>query len=174
MYYYRLELWPTEEGLQYYSNYATTNRSNDNAGVDLYSVEDYKVSPEFDERHNLPPKAVHLLDLGTRARLVKATPTDDYHEVEEEVHYYMYPRSSIYKSGVMMANSVGVIDRSYRGVIKAPVTNLNEFTYPNVTKGTRVTQLCAPDLGHIREIKIVTSLPETSRGSGGFGSTGST
>lgn len=174
MSYYRLELCPTEEGLQYYSSYATTNRSNDNAGVDLYSVEDYKVSPEFDERHNLPPKAVHLLDLGTRARLVKISPTDDYHKVEEEVHYYMYPRSSMYKSGIMLTNSVGVIDRSYRGVIKAPVTNLNEHNYPNVTKGTRVTQLCAPDLGHIREIKIVDTLPETSRGSGGFGSTGST
>jgi dUTP pyrophosphatase len=174
MSYYRLELCPTEEGLQYYSSYATTNRSNDNAGVDLYSVEDYKVSPDFDIRHNNPPKAVHLLDLGTRARLVKISPTDDYHEVEEEVHYYMYPRSSMYKSGIMLTNSVGVIDRSYRGVIKAPVTNLNEYTYPNVTKGTRVTQLCSADLGHIREIKIVDTLPETSRGSGGFGSTGST
>ena len=86
----------------------------------------------------------------------------------------MYPRSSMYKSGIMLTNSVGIIDRTYRGVIKAPVTNLNEHTYPNVVKGTRVTQLCAPDLGHIREIKIVNNLLETARGSGGFGSTGST
>jgi len=174
MSYYRLELWPTEEGFQYYSSYATENRSNDNAGVDLYSVEDYIIISEFDVRHNPPPKAVHLLDLGTRARLVKVTPIDDYHNHEEDVHYYMYPRSSMYKSGIMLTNSVGIIDRTYRGVIKAPVTNLNEHTYPNVVKGTRVTQLCAPDLGHIREIKIVNNLLETARGSGGFGSTGST
>ena len=173
MSYYRLELCPTEEGLQYYTSYETHNRSNDNAGVDLYSVEDYKVSSEFDERHNPPPKAIHLLDLGTKARLVKVTPVDDYHHSEEEVHYYMYPRSSMYKSGIMLANSVGIIDRTYRGVIKALVTNLNEHTYPNVVKGTRVTQIVSPDMGHIREIKIVSSLPETSRGSGGFGSTGS-
>ena len=32
MSYYRLELCPTEEGLQYYTSYATTNRSNENAG----------------------------------------------------------------------------------------------------------------------------------------------
>lgn len=165
--YFRLELCPTEEGLQYYKSYATDNRSNDNAGVDLYSVEDYKVSSEFDERHNRPPKAVHLLDLGTKARLVKVTPTG-----EEDVHYYMYPRSSMYKSGIMLANSVGIIDASYRGVIKAVVTNLNEHTYPNVVKGSRVTQIVAPGMGHIREIKIVDSLSETSRGSGGFGSTG--
>ena len=174
MSYYRLELWPTEEGIQFYKDYATEHRSNDNAGVDLYSVEDYKVSSEFDERHNHPPKAVHLLDLGTRARLVKVTPIDDYNDKEEDVHYYMYPRSSMYKSGIMLCNSTGIIDRTYRGVIKAPVTNLNEHTYPSVVKGTRVTQLCAPNLGWIKVIKIVTSLPETSRGDGGFGSTGST
>ena len=168
MSYYRLELWPTEEGLQYYSSYATTERSNDNAGVDLYSVEDYMVSSEFDERHNSPPKAVHMLDLGTRARLVKVFEDG----CEEEVHYYVYPRSSMYKSGIMLANSVGIIDRTYRGVIKALVTNLNEHTYPNVVKGTRVTQIVAPDMGWIKEIRIVDSLSETSRGSGGFGSTG--
>jgi dUTPase len=174
MSYYRLELWPTEEGLKYYQSYATENRSNDNAGVDLYTVEDYKVSSNFDERHNHPPKAVHLLDLGTRARMVKVTPIDDYHFAEKEVHYWLCPRSSIYKSGIMMANSQGVVDSSYRGLLKAPVTNLNEYTYPNVEKGNRLFQIVSPDMGPIREIKIVTSLPETSRGSGGFGSTGST
>jgi deoxyuridine 5'-triphosphate nucleotidohydrolase len=137
-------------------------------------VEDYKLNPSFDERHNPPPNAVHLLDLGTRARLVKVTPIDDYNNHEEDVHYWLAPRSSIYKSGVMMANSVGIIDASFRGTLKAPVTNLNEHTYPNVLKGTRLFQIVAPDMGHIREIKIVTSLPETSRGEGGFGSTGST
>jgi dUTPase len=167
MSYYRLELWPTEQGLQYYSSYATSERSNDNAGVDLYSVEDYKVSSEFDERHNPPPKAVHLLDLGTRARLVRVFSDG----CEEDVHYYMYPRSSMYKSGIMLANSVGIIDRSYRNTLMAPVTNLNEHTYPNVVKGTRITQIIAPDMNWIKEIKIVNSLPETNR-KGGFGSTG--
>ena len=167
MSYYRLELWPTEQGAQYYSSYPTTDRSNDNAGVDLYSVEDYKVSSEFDERHNGPPKAVHLLDLGTRARLVRVFSDG----CEEEVHYYMYPRSSMYKSGIMLANSVGIIDRTYRNTLMAPVTNLNEHTYPNVVKGTRITQIIAPNMEHIREIKIVDSLPETNR-KGGFGSTG--
>jgi len=172
MSYYRLELCPSEEGLQYYKSYETTNRSNENAGVDLYSVEDYKVCKEFDERHNDPPKGVHLLNLGTKARLVRITPTDDYHYAETEVHYWLLPRSSIYKSGIMMANSSGVIDSSYRGTLMAPVTNLNEYTYPNVSKGSRLFQIVAPDMGHICEIKIVSSLPTSIRGAGGFGSTG--
>ena len=167
MSYYRLELWPTEEGYSYYMSYATSERNNDNAGVDLYSVEDYKISSEFDDRYNALSKAVRMLDLGTRARLVKVTG-----EIEEDVHYYVYPRSSMYKSGIMLANSVGIIDRTYRGTLKALVTNLNEHTYPNVLAGTRVVQIVAPDMGWIKEIKIVDNLSETSRGSGGFGSTG--
>lgn len=165
--YYRLELCPNENAVEFYQTYENANRSNENAGVDLYAVEDYIISPNYDERHNPPPAAVHLLDLGTRARLVKVTENS-----EVDVHYWLFPRSSIYRSGVMMANSVGVIDSSYRGTLKAPVTNINENTYPNVRRGTRLFQIVAPDMGHISEIKIVSTLSETSRGSGGFGSTG--
>ena len=165
--YYRLELCPNSNGLEFYQTYETQNRSTENAGVDLYAVENYVISPNYDERHNPPPPAVHLLDLGTRARLVKVTANG-----EVDVHYWLLPRSSIYRSGVMMANSVGIIDSSYRGTLKAPITNINEHTYPNVSRGTRLFQIVAPDMGNISEIKIVSSLPETDRGSGGFGSTG--
>ena len=167
---YILELSPTPEGLEYYKNLGN-KRDNTNAGVDLYCVDDYKVSAEFDARR-YAPSPVKLLNLGTRARMLRVSPLGDYELKEEEVHYYLYPRSSIYKSGVMMVNSVGVIDLSYRGVIMAPITNLNEYTYPNVEKGSRLFQICAPDLGYISEIRIVESLPETVRGEGGFGSTG--
>jgi dUTPase len=167
---YILELCPTPEGAEYYKNLGGV-RTNDNAGVDLYCVEDYKVSAEFDVRRS-PPSPVKLLNLGTRARMLKVVSAGDYEFKEEEVHYFLYPRSSIYKSGVMMANSLGVIDLSYRGILMAPVTNLNEYTYPIVEKGNRLFQICAPDLGNIIEIRIVDNLPETVRGAGGFGSTG--
>ena len=167
---YILELCPTPEGLMYYKSLGGM-RDNNNAGVDLYCVEDYKVSAEFDVRRDAPAP-VKLLNLGTRARMLKVVPAGDYDFKEEEVHYYLYPRSSIYKSGVMMANSVGIIDLSYRGILMAPVTNLNEYTYPNVEKGTRLFQICAPGLQRICEVRIVESLPETVRGEGGFGSTG--
>jgi len=167
---YVLELCPTPEGAIYYKNLGGV-RSNDNAGVDLYCVEDYKVSAEFDVRR-FPPVPVKLLNLGTRARMLKMVQVSDYEYKEEEVHYYLYPRSSIYKSGVLMANSTGIIDRTYRGTLMAPIVNLNEYTYPNVEKGNRLFQICAPDLGHISEIRIVESLSETVRGAGGFGSTG--
>ena len=148
--YYRLELWPTEEGYQYYKDYVTNNRSDDNAGVDLYSVESWNNKEE-------PHK---LLDLGTRARMVRV----DSDGSEHEVHYYVYSRSSIFKSGIMLGNSVGIIDKTYRGNLKAVAVPL--INGPKVEAGTRITQIVAPDMGHIREIKIVSSLSETSRGTG--------
>ena len=154
--YYRLELWPTEEGMKYYKDYATRNRSDDNAGVDLYTVESW----------NNKEEPVKLLDLGTRARMVRVE-TDGS---EHEVHYYVYPRSSIFKSGIMLGNSTGIIDKTYRGNLKAVAVPINH--QPNVVAGTRIVQIVAPHMGWIKEIKLVSSLSETSRGSGGFGSTG--
>ena len=158
--YYRLELWPTEEGYKYYKDYATENRSDDNAGVDLYSVGTWNES--IDNCLSI----VKLLDLGTRARMMRI----DSDGSEHEVHYYIYARSSIYKSGIMLANSTGIIDKTYRGNLKAAAIMIGKWSLVNA--GTRIVQICAPNLGWIKEVRIVNSLNETSRGSGGFGSTG--
>jgi dUTP pyrophosphatase len=85
------------------------------------------------------------------------------------VSYYLYPRSSISKTPFMMANSVGIIDAGYRGNIMAKIRSFgNEFEV--ISEGTKLFQICAPNLGHVK-VEIVDELSETSRGSGGFGST---
>lgn len=69
-----------------------------------------------------------------------------------------------------MANSVGVIDKTYRGELMAPVRSIGpEY---NIECGERYFQIVAPDMGWITEVRIVDSLPETPRGEGGFGSSG--
>jgi dUTP pyrophosphatase len=88
----------------------------------------------------------------------------------EPSHFWLAPRSSIYKTGYMMANSLGVIDSSYRGTLKAPVV-AGAFG-PGFKAGDRHFQILAPDMGWISEVRLVSSLPETLRGEGGFGSTG--
>lgn len=150
----RLEILPTEEGRQYYTDIAL--RPNDNAGFDLYLMDDVQMEA------GKPT----LLKLGCRARLVRLVGSS-----EEEVHFWLAPRSSIWKSGVMMANSIGIIDRTYRGELMAAVVPLDNQA-PLLKKGTRLFQIIAPDMGWIQQVKIVESLPETSRGEGGFGSTG--
>ena len=82
----------------------------------------------------------------------------------------LMPRSSIYKSGIVMANSIGVIDKSYRGELKAPVWSMTANS--QITRGDRLFQIVAPDMGWIRNVRIVDSMPSTERGEGGFGSTG--
>ena len=85
--------------------------------------------------------------------------------------YYMYPRSSISKSPLRLANSVGIIDSGYRGNLIAKVDNICNENYV-VQESTRLMQVCAPDLSPFTSVEIVESLDDTSRGSGGFGSTG--
>lgn len=169
--YYRLELLVEPWAAKYYKN--EVNRSNDNAGYDLY-CETIQVSG-----YN---NASTLINQGVCARMIRIVGEEPYsqghylnataHLPEEEVHYRLVPRSSICKTPLIMSNSEGIIDRTYRGLIKAPVRNLNLTDKYEISEGTRLFQIVAPDLGHIREIRIVESLPETVRGEGGFGSTG--
>ncbi len=84
---------------------------------------------------------------------------------------YIYARSGLsIKHGIMLANGVGVIDSDYRGEIKVGLINLGKEDYV-IKKGDRIAQMVfAPVL--IAETEVVSELPDTERGSGGFGSTG--
>lgn len=84
--------------------------------------------------------------------------------------YYLYPRSSISKTPLSMANSVGIIDWGYRGNIMARVYNNSDQDY-EINSGDRLFQLCHPTLQPLN-IAIVDTLDNTDRSTGGFGSTG--
>ena len=82
--------------------------------------------------------------------------------------FYMYPRSSISNTPLRLANSVGIIDAGYRGVLIGVFDPMENYI---VNKHTRLTQICAPGLVPI-VVEIVNDLgEETARGNGGFGST---
>lgn len=150
------------------------NRSNYEAdsGIDLYVTQDFVFKPG----------ETILVNLGVKTRLVYDTNTT--------MPYYLYPRSSIYKTPLRLANSVGIIDKDYRGNICAALTyvptqevmeyledplgnnarDINCFNY-TLLKGTRIVQICEPTLKPI-SMKLVEELDSTERGDGGFGSTG--
>jgi dUTP pyrophosphatase len=83
--------------------------------------------------------------------------------------YWLLPRSSISKTPLRLANSVGLIDAGYRGPIMAAC----DGNY-NVAENERLFQLASPDLLPWDEVRIVSEIPggPTVRGEGGFGSTG--
>ncbi|MEE8335051.1 MAG: dUTP diphosphatase [Candidatus Neomarinimicrobiota bacterium] len=84
--------------------------------------------------------------------------------------FLLLPRSSISKTPLRLSNSIGLIDGGYRGEIIAAVDNIKTYDY-TVNKGQRLFQLVGMD-GSPVHYEIVDTLSETSRGRGGFGSTG--
>ena len=84
--------------------------------------------------------------------------------------YFLMPRSSLSKTPLRLANSVGLIDASYRGEIMAAVDNIKDFSY-EVEIGQRLFQIVAMD-GSAIHFELGDHLSETTRGADGFGSTG--
>jgi dUTP pyrophosphatase len=89
--------------------------------------------------------------------------------------FYMYPRSSISKTPLMLANHTGIIDSGYRGSLIGAFRLLGEPEMEEyvVAKNTKLVQICHPSLCPIFIIFVDESkLTSTERGKGGFGSTG--
>lgn len=128
------------------------------------------------------------LNLGVRCCMRAAAPASASASASASAPcgFYLYPRSSISKTRMRLANSVGIIDAGYRGDLIAAVDTMGLFgstdiwhvwkeTLSPIKKYDRYFQVCAPDLSpflvHIVDAEHDLSLP-TNRGHGGFGSTG--
>jgi deoxyuridine 5'-triphosphate nucleotidohydrolase len=79
-------------------------------------------------------------------------------------------RSSIIKSGYMLANGIGIIDRSYVGPILVPLIKIDPDA-PDLPLPNRLVQLIPTPIVHGAFIQVE-DFEETARGAGGFGSTG--
>jgi len=71
---------------------------------------------------------------------------------------------------VTLLNSPGTIDADYRGEVKVLLINLGAKP-AHIGRGDRIAQLVVARVEHVR-IELAEDLGSTSRGSGGFGSTG--
>lgn len=155
---YTLNLLPTTpEAAEFYQS---KNLSTDNAGFDLFVPEEVVFAAG--ERK--------LVSMRVKARMDKTVYVDDLAPTVQ-CHYWMPPRSSISKTGLILLNSIGVIDKGYRGELMAFLWNTTDKEV-SVQKGDRLVQIVAPDMGPITKIQIVEELDSTSRGEGGFGSSG--
>jgi len=84
---------------------------------------------------------------------------------------FVQPRSGLaFKHGIMVANSPGLIDAGYRGEVR--VSLYNSGSEPFVVKvGERIAQLVIQRVEE-PDFKVAEDLAETTRGEGGFGSSG--
>ncbi|KAL8447798.1 hypothetical protein Emed_004093 [Eimeria media] len=91
-------------------------------------------------------------------------------EEGKAVSWLIMPRSSISKTPLRLANSVGLIDAGYRGELMAAVDNIKNEPF-TVKKGDRFFQAVAFN-GEGFKLQLVEALDQTTRGVGGYGSTG--
>ncbi len=127
--------------------------NNEDSGFDLVCPEDIVI----------PAKSTFLID----TKCVFVLRGDD----KQRVPFMVVPRSSIYKHPLRQSNSIGIIDKGYNGHLKIPVDNFSEKDY-FIESGTRLFQICAPNLTPINCMTFVSEVEDTERGSGCFGSTG--
>ena len=80
----------------------------------------------------------------------------------------VFPRSSVYKTKLLLSNGVGVIDSDYRGEITAVFAKGSGDEYK---VGDRIAQLVIMPIPAVKFVEAE-ELSETERGAGGYGSTG--
>ena len=128
-------------------------------GFDLYIPEDITV----------PAKGIVMIDHMVQTELANVM---DFKDGYTNKHYFLVPRSSIYKKGLILMNSIGVIDKGYRGNLMAVVHNVTDEDVL-LKRGERLFQLIYLSSWPIDEVYITNRLSETERGERGLGSTGS-
>jgi len=85
---------------------------------------------------------------------------------------FVQPRSGLaHKHGVTVLNTPGLIDSGYRGELKVLLINLDPTNDFEVVRGERVAQLVIQAYEQVQFVEV-DELPDSERGLGGFGSTG--
>ncbi len=92
-------------------------------------------------------------------------------KVSHGLYAEVVPRSSLSKSGYMLANSIGIIDRAYTGNILIALIKVDP-TAPDIELPFKCCQLIFRKQVHVNINEVNKPFDETSRGTGGFGSTG--
>jgi dUTP pyrophosphatase len=121
------------------------------AGLDLHAA--------IDKPLTLAPGDIELVPCGFRMAIPPG--------YEAQVR----PRSGLAaKHGISMPNAPGTIDADYRGDVKVPLINLGREPF-TVEPFMRIAQMIIAPVAHAH-VKEVNELTATTRGAGGFGSTG--
>ncbi|MDL2399008.1 dUTP diphosphatase [Rhizobium mayense] len=135
-------------------------------GLDLPAYET-KGAAGMDLRAAVEAGATLTIAPGKRALV----PTGFIIEIPEGFEAQIRPRSGLaFKHGITCLNTPGTIDSDYRGEVKVLLVNLGEEPF-DITRGMRIAQMVIAPVTQARVMEIAI-VSETTRGAGGFGSTG--
>lgn len=121
------------------------------AGFDLFAREDARLKPG--ERALVPTGIALAIPSGWAG--------------------FVQPKSGLaHKQGLGIVNTPGLIDAGYRGEVRVALINLDPFDEIQILRGQKIAQLV---ILPVPEVMLTQSevLPDSARGEGGFGSTGS-
>lgn len=139
------------------------------SGFDLYVPQEY----------DMENKGCYFIDLKITCAMFQSNSDFRLREYTNPLYFmehspkafYLYPRSSISKTSFRLANNVGIIDKGYRGNIGAYFDVIVDNV--SMKKYQRLLQICSNDLEPFYVVMVdQADFMLTSRGSGGFGSTG--
>ena len=127
-------------------------RAHDNdAGLDLHAAESARLAPGA------------RVSVGTGLAV----------QIPDGLGGLVLPRSGLaLKHGVTLVNSPGLIDPGYRGEVRVLLLNTDPTLEFQVSPGDRIAQLLLVPVAHATPLQA-DALDESTRGAGGFGSTGS-
>lgn len=98
-------------------------------------------------------------------------PTGFIFEIPASYEAQIRPRSGLaFKHGITCLNTPGTIDSDYRGEVKVLLVNLGEEDFV-IERGMRIAQMVIAPVTQV-SVREAGSASETTRGAGGFGSTG--
>ena len=121
------------------------------AGMDLYAIKDDVIEPFS----------------------WKLIPTGLSVELPEATELQVRSKSGIaFKNGVFVLNSPGTVDENYRGEIGVILYNLNSKESFVIKKGQKIAQAVIANVEYVETVEVEEILENTSRGCGGFGSSG--
>jgi dUTP pyrophosphatase len=120
------------------------------AGADLCSSESFELQPG--ERRLVGTGIAIALPIGYAA--------------------FVHPRSGLAaQHGISIVNAPGTVDAGYRGEIKVCLINTDSSHPVRIVRGDRIAQLVIQRVS-AAEFVLVSELPGSARGTGGYGSTG--
>lgn len=120
------------------------------AGADLVTSEDFTLTPG--ERRMVPTGVAVAIPMGWVG--------------------LVHPRSGLAaRHGISMVNAPGTVDSGYRGELKVLLINTDPSQTVSFSRGDRIAQIVFQEVARA-VFSPVETLPDTARGTGGFGSTG--
>ena len=117
---------------------------------------------------DLPSRVDYVLEPGERAKI----PTGIAVAIPRGYAGFVLPRSGLAaRHGISLVNSPGLVDSGYRGEMAIIMINTDKHEAFQIKRGDRIAQLV---IQRVEEVKLIRRdrLDDTTRGEGGFGSTG--